>query len=633
MTVVANTNTAVRVAVPPFLQNGGDCGALLRAIDWSRHPLGPPNQWPITLQTTVSIVLGSRQPMLVCWGPDNHTIYNDGYAAICGNRHPEAQAKPNRDTWFDIWDVVGPMVDRVMAGESIHMDNIDLLMHRKGYPEEAHFSFSYTPLRDGLNMVVGFFCACEETTVQVVLRRDLEHERARLGQIFDHATSFLVKLDGPNHVVELANPAFQRLTGHRDVIGRPLVESLPEAVSQGYVAMLDQVLANGTPIQINGAKITKVRNPGGQPEDRFVDFVYLPVKDSKGTITGVIAEGVDVTNHILALAAQKTSEQFLASIISASPDCIKVLDLQGRISFMSEGGRLIMEVPQDLVIDAMPWPDMWLGDAKSAVITALEQAKAGTSVQFQAYGATMAGNLRYWDVRVTPMLDAAGLPDRILAVSRDITYMKRIEEERELLMNEVSHRLKNAFGMVQSVINQTLRQAVSLKDGHQVLSGRVRALAGAQDILTRSIASEMRIDEVVEAALLPHRTGEGRFGISGPKTNINGRQSLGLSLALHELATNATKYGALSAAAGSVDIGWDVQADGDFTFHWRERNGPLVTPPLTQGFGSVLIEKIVATYFDGDATLQFLASGVVFHLRGVIAPSAATDISDPYQAG
>ena len=162
------------------------------------------------------------------------------------------------------------------------------------------------------------------------------------------------------------------------------------------------------------------------------------------------------------------------------------------------------------------------------------------------------------------------------------------------------------------------------------MSGRVRALANAQDILTRSLASEMRIDEVVEAALLPHRAGEGRFVITGPVAVINGRQSLGLSLALHELATNATKYGALSEPAGTVSIGWNIQPDGTFSFHWQESDGPPVAPPARSGFGSILIEKIVATYFDGSATLDFPTSGVAFRLTGKIAPRDAADATDPY---
>lgn len=615
---------------PAFLQNGGECGALLRGMHWSNHPLGAPENWPVMLQTTVSIVLGSRQPMLVCWGPQYHTIYNDGYSALCGNRHPAGQGIPFSEIWFDIWDVVGPMVARVNGGESIYMDQLELLLHRHGYPEKAYFSFSYNPLRNDKNQVTGMFCACEEITEKVVLRRELEHERARLGEVFEQAPSFFAKLHGPDHIFELANPAFLRLIGHREVIGKSVATALPEVQSQGYIEMLDKVLTTGSPIRIDGAKVAVQRAADSPPEDRFIDFVYQPVIDTTGAITGVIAAGVDVTDRTEALSALQNSEQLLRSVLGASSDCIKVLDLDGRLIYISDGGRLIMEMPDDLQIEGCPWPDFWREPGLSEANKALALARTGAASAFQGYANSFADNRRFWDVRVTPMLDAAGRPERILAVSRDITHLKLVEEEREHLMRELSHRLKNAFGMVQSVISQTLRHATSVKAGHVILAGRVRALADAQDILTRSIVGEMQIDEVVEAALLPHRTGEGQFRISGPMATISGRQGLGLSLALHELATNATKYGSLSTSKGGVTINWDVQPMGTFSFTWQESDGPPVTPPVRSGFGSVLIEKIVATYFNGSAALDFRPSGVTFQLSGTIAPPDTAQASDPY---
>ena len=613
----------------PFLQNGGECGAMLRRMDWSRHPLGLPECWPVALQTTVSIILGSPQPMYVCWGPDFHLLYNDAYAALCGKRHPAAQAMPFADVWFDIMETVGPLMARVRAGESVHVENLDLTMYRHGYAEKAHFAFSYTPMRDAENAVVGLFCTCQETTRQVNLQRDLEHERARLGQMFEQAPSYIAMLEGPDHVFAFANPMFSRLIRNREAVGKPVRVVMPEIAGQGYIAMLDSVLATGTAIRIDGAKVD-LQHPGGDRETRFIDFVYQPVRNVAGTVTGVFVDGIDVTGRMQALTALQSSEQFLQSVLGASTDCIKVLDLDARIIFINSGGRAVMEVPDAARIDGVRWPDLWKSPDQAEAVKAVAAARAATPTIFQGYADTFSGNRRYWDVRVTPMLNLDGQTDRILVVSRDITYLKRIEEEREQVMTEVSHRLKNAFGMVQSVVNQTLRQAGSLDEGRTVLSGRIRALAAAQDILTQSITSEMQINAVVDAALLPHRTGDARFEIDGPVITISGRQSLGLSLALHELATNATKYGALSGDTGRVIIGWHLGAGGAFQFDWQETGGPQVTTPARTGFGSVLIEKIVAPYFDGAATLEFHPDGVHFRLAGVIAPPELRDVSNPY---
>jgi PAS domain S-box-containing protein len=625
MVTVADSET-----MPRFLGNGGQTGAQLRAMDWRLHPLGSPRDWPTGLQTVVGLLLKSSQPMFVVWGPGLTTIYNDAYAEICGNRHPAAQAAAFHDIWYDIWDDIGPMVLQVLSGQSIHMDDITLMMHRGGKIEETHFSFSYSPLDDDHGQVAGIFCACAETTQQVSLRRELDHERAMLGQIFEQAPSFIAKLDGPDHTFVMVNPAYVQLVGHRDIVGKPVKVALPEVVSQGYIDLLDSVLHTGQAMRLDGAKVALQRLPDGPMEERFVDFVYQPVRDAAGVVTGIFAEGVDVTDRRRALEALEQSEQFLRSVLAASPDCIKVLDLDGRLEFMSDGGRVVMEIPLGQEVEGCGWPDLWQDMEKGEVNRAIDLSRNGASSGFQAYSDTFTGDRRYWDVRITPMLDTSGQPQRILAVSRDISYLKRVEEEREHLMHELSHRLKNAFSMVQSVIAQTLRNANSVEVARDILSARVRALSGAQDILTRSIAGEMQLREVVDAALIPHRTGEGRFTITGPDVTINGRQGLGVSLALHELATNAAKYGALSGTEGFVSISWDIPKTGQFVFDWQESGGPPVAKPSRKGFGSVLIEKIVATYFEGSATLEYHPEGVHFRLHGKILHQDKHETVNPY---
>lgn len=624
-------NTASRASgLPAFLQDDGQIETLLRAMDWSRHPLGEPTAWSAALQTVVAIILRSRQPMFVSWGPDLHTVYNAGYAQICANRHPAGLGAKLQDIWPEIWDSVEPLMTRAYSGESIQNDDFTVMLHRNGAPEAAHFTFSYTPVRDETGAVTGVFCVCEETTKQTILSRELSQQRLQLAQMFQDSPSFIVQLSGPEHVIEFANPAYMKLVGHRDILGKSVAGALPELNGQGYIEMLDSVLLTGRPVSIEASKVVLQRHPDSALEDRFIDFVYQPVLDASGNVTGVFANGVDVTDRISAAAELCASEQLLRSVLAASSDCIKVLSLDGRLIYMSNGGRLVMEVPTEAQIEGRLWSDLWGPPFNCEAIRALDAARTGENTAFQGYAETFAGNRRFWDVRVTPMLDLTGRPDRILVVSRDISYLKKVEEEREHLAQELSHRLKNAFSMVQSVIGQTLRRATSLEEGRRVLSDRVRALASAQDILTQSHENAMPIDAVIAAALLPHDTGDGRYTISGPPATISGRQGLGLSLALHELATNATKYGAISTSDGRVGVRWDVSADGGFSFSWTETGGPSASPPTAQGFGTVLIEQIVATYFDGAATLEFPKSGAVFRLLGNISCTDTAEAPHPY---
>jgi signal transduction histidine kinase len=154
---------------------GGEMGALMRALDWSQTPLGPVEDWPQSLRTTVSILLNSRHPMFIFWGPQLAKLYNDGYRPILGaTKHPGALGQPGPDVWPEIWDTIGPMVEYVRtSGQATWSDDLLLFMHRNGYLEEVYFTFSYSPVRDETGGVAGMFCACIETTERVLGERRL----------------------------------------------------------------------------------------------------------------------------------------------------------------------------------------------------------------------------------------------------------------------------------------------------------------------------------------------------------------------------------------------------------------------------------------------------------------------------
>ena len=158
-----------------WLTGGGEIGALMRAKDWSATPLGPVEAWPQSLRTAVSILLNSRYPMFIFWGPRLVKIYNDGYRPITGDKHPWALGQPGPEVWPEIWSDIGPMVERVVRdGEATWSEDLRLFMHRRGFPEEVFFTFSYSPIRDESGGVGGMFCACTETTTKVQGERRLK---------------------------------------------------------------------------------------------------------------------------------------------------------------------------------------------------------------------------------------------------------------------------------------------------------------------------------------------------------------------------------------------------------------------------------------------------------------------------
>jgi PAS domain S-box-containing protein len=157
-----------------FLFRGGELGSLMRAHDWSSSPLGRPDAWPQPLKTLVEVLLGADQPMFIAWGGDRTLLYNDGYAEILADRHPLALGRPFFSVWHELQDDLVPLFERVFSGEPVHMDDIELYLDRPGRPKEAHFAFSYNPVRDEAGTIAGLFCPCTETTKAVLAERRRE---------------------------------------------------------------------------------------------------------------------------------------------------------------------------------------------------------------------------------------------------------------------------------------------------------------------------------------------------------------------------------------------------------------------------------------------------------------------------
>jgi len=193
----------------------------------------------------------------------------------------------------------------------------------------------------------------------------------------------------------------------------------------------------------------------------------------------------------------------------------------------------------------------------------------------------------------------------------------RFEAERDVLAEELVHRMKNILTVVQIVVKQSLRNVPDIRDERDAIVDRLQSLSSAQDILTRADNKDADILSVIETTLSPHLPQPERISIAGPSLPLNSQQVLGLSLALHELATNAAKYGALSNNEGSVEISWSLD-DGNFQFVWKEEHGPQVQPTEKKGFGSTILQRTAGSYFDGTSDLRLDPEGAVFELLGRI---------------
>ncbi len=301
-----------------FLSGGGEAGAMMRAHDWSRSPLGDPRGWPQALRTVVALMLNSKFPMFVAWGKELAFLYNDAYSEILGDKHPSSLGAPFKDIWGEIWSDIAPIVERALQGEGTWWEKLPLLMNRHGYDEQTWFTFSYSAVRDDSGAVGGVYCACVEATEQVLGERYRKEENERLMTLFEQAPGIIAVLRGPEHMFEIANKSYQQLIGYRDIVGKTARAALPEVEGQGYFELLDQVYTSGEPFVGHAVPLKVEREPGAPLELRYIDFVYQPIRDPHGNVVGIFVEGSDVTPRKQIedelRAANRQKDQFLAML-------------------------------------------------------------------------------------------------------------------------------------------------------------------------------------------------------------------------------------------------------------------------------------------------------------------------------
>ena len=248
-----------------FLAGGGEMGARIRAYPWSNTSLDHPHTWPQGLRTALRVLLTTQHPVFIFWGPEHLCFYNDAYSRSIGpEKHPAMLGAPGREWWGEIWTIIGPQIEQVLRGGAATWHENQLVpIIRHGRLQDVYWTYSFGPIdeRDAPNGVGGVLVICTETTQQVLTERRLAAERESFAQLFEQAPSFMAVLRGPEHRVELANPGYMRLIGHREIIGKTIREAVPEAVAQGYLTLLDEVYRSGRAYSGQRGKIRRADLP------------------------------------------------------------------------------------------------------------------------------------------------------------------------------------------------------------------------------------------------------------------------------------------------------------------------------------------------------------------------------------
>ena len=299
----------------------------------------------------------------------------------------------------------------------------------------------------------------------------------------------------------------------------------------------------------------------------------------------------------------------LAAIVSSSPDAMMSVDTDGRLQTWNEGAERLFGYSGVEVIGRHF--GFLLPEGSSPVF---DRAVAGENSEIEAVRMTRDG--RPIDVAITAgqMRARGGEVLGVAAVMRDITARRRAEDYQRLLINELNHRVKNTLAIIQAIAQQSFGGGRASKEAMAAFEGRLMALSAAHDLLTRENWESASMRRIVEDAVAPHDAGSGRFRTVGPDLRLPPKTAVSLALALHELATNAVKYGALSNEAGHVEIDWRSEERGGsqrLHFRWSEHGGPPVTPPSRRGFGTRLIERSLAAEFEGEVKIDFRIEGIV----------------------
>lgn len=335
----------------------------------------------------------------------------------------------------------------------------------------------------------------------------------------------------------------------------------------------------------------------------------------------------NVPSLSVALGARSSEANFVAALMQSSTDCIKYIELDGRLSVMNANGMCAMHIDDFSPISGQHWASLWPDESAHLIHHAINEANQGLPARFEAFCPTAKGAPRWWDVTVAPVIGSDGQPTGILSISRDVTASvenrKRIEDvaaHNELLVQEMSHRVKNLFALVQGLIRMSARGQTDVPSLVETITARVIALSRSHELTLQPTGegSDFPLEELVHAVLEPYRDQVNAIVIDGPPDCLSAAQGNATALVLHELATNAAKYGALSVPEGAIAITWTVegnQEDGrHLQFNWVEKGGPATEEPQSYGFGSRLIEMMLAG-LDGSIERRWPKEGAQLSLR------------------
>ena len=612
---------------PPAQPIRGEMAERIRAYDWTATALGAAETWPPSLKATISLILGCGFPMIALWGRNLIQVYNDGYRDLMGLKHPAGLGQPTRACWPEVWHINGPIYERVWRGETFTFEDAVYPLTRSGSPEDAWFTLTYSPLRDDSGEVAGILVTLFETTARVLADRALRESEARfraelerqvqertaelqasrdllkatMDSSMDMIQVFKAVRDASGEIVDfqwlLNNHTSESRYG--EVSGQSLLERNPGVVQEGIFDTFKRVTETGQP---------------SMAERRYVHeqfdgwFFQCAVKlgDGVATTTKEISawkaaqEEVFRLRDEIAQAALHESEERFRALARLIPVLLWRSDETGQHNSLNEAwlaytGQTLEQSQAGGWIDAIHPDDR--AKAGQVFRAGREQQRL---IEVQQRIRRHDGHYRWFLVRQAPIVDAEGQVTQWIGAAMDIHDLHDLQERQSVLVAELQHRTRNLLGVVRSIAHQTMVQTGPTERFREQFNDRLAALSRVQGLLSRSEQEPITLRTLIRTELEALGGGDfaDRIHVAGPPVRLRKASVQTLALAVHELATNARKYGALTTENGRLSVTWRADRDafggGSLLVEWIEegiRRPRDAQSRMRRGYGRELIER------------------------------------------
>lgn len=583
----------------------GEMRSRILAFDWSATALGAIEGWPQSLRTAVDIATASSAPMVLLWGRDGVMIYNDAYAALAGSRHPKILGLPVAEAWPEAADFNRRVLEAGLAGETLSFKDKHFVLNRRGTPEDAWMNLDYSPIRDEQGEPAGVLSVVVETTQWVYAERAQRESESRFRTLADNIAQFAWMADESGSIFWYNRRWF-------DYTGTTLDEMKGWGWRKvHHPAHVDRVVE----------KISRCFKTGEVWEDTFPlrgrDGSYrwflsraMPIRDEEGKVLRWFGTNTDITEHL----EESERNAQLATIVATSPDAIISLAEDGTVLSWNPGAERMFGYTADEIVGTSE-RILFTEGADEEFQEKYEHLRHGEHVLRDAVRRCKDGTLVDVAINAAPMRRPDGRIIGFSAVLRDISERKRVEKHLRVVMRELSHRTKNLLAVIMAMVRQTARSTSDVAVLQAELIQRLQSLSASHDLLVAEDWSGASLEGLIGAVLQPF-TGNASEALQceGPNVFVNATAAQNLGLALHELATNAAKYGALSTTAGRVRVTWSMERNGDgescLRLDWIECGGPAVVPPSVKGFGHVVVERVAAQALNASVAYEFPQDGV-----------------------